>query len=81
MKELIIYSRPRCPYTNKLKDLLNKANIPFKSIDIWEAKPEDNIFKHEDGHIPTPQVRIGNKLIWDYTTEEALVEEIKELLN
>ena len=33
-----------------------------------------------DGHTPTPQVEVGGRIIFDYTTEEALVEEIKELM-
>ena len=80
MKELILYTIPRCPFCNKLRTLLQEQNIGFMEHNIMKDAVAKSKIITRDGHTPTPQVEVGGRIIFDYTTEEALVEEIKELM-
>ncbi|MEK6825458.1 MAG: glutaredoxin domain-containing protein [Nanoarchaeota archaeon] len=80
MSEIIVYTVPGCPFCNKLKSILKDKNIPFKDLDITKDKEGAKGTVQKEGHIPTPQVDVKGRVIYDYTTEEALVEEIQKLL-
>ena len=81
MAEIKIYIRPLCSFSHKLMKLLDKEKIDYDSVDLSkDVKSRGRIYHDEENHIPVPQVEINGRLIFDYSTEENLVEEIKELL-
>ncbi len=80
MAEITIYTIERCPFCMKLKSLLQQNKIPFEEIDIIKDKEGAKGAVMKGGRIPTPQVDVKGRVFYDYTTEEALVEEIQRLL-
>jgi len=79
-EEIVIYTKPTCPFSKKLRGLLDKENIKYKDINILGGKNLLGIHIDQDGHIPTPQVKLGENIIWKYSTEKSLVEDIKKYL-
>lgn len=77
---IVLYSKRLCPFCNKLKDLLKEAKITYIEIDVIADKEGAQRAVHRDGRVPVPQVEYNGTIIFDYTTEEALVERVKELL-
>lgn len=80
MSEITLYTIPRCPFCNKLKSILTEKKISFRDIDITTDKEGAKSAVQKDGRIPTPQVDVKGRVFYDYTTEEALVQEIQRLL-
>ena len=76
--EVIIYTKPACPYCNKLKRILNSRNIKYRDYNTEKGETPRYVVER-DGHIPVPQVDTGTRIIFDYTTEEALADEIGAL--
>ncbi|MBM3230052.1 glutaredoxin [Candidatus Pacearchaeota archaeon] len=75
---ILLYSKRGCPYCNALKDLLKEEKIPYIEIDVQKEDASGAV--HREGRIPVPQVEYNGTIIFDYTTEEALVETVKRLL-
>ena len=78
MEEITIYTNPACPHCNKLKRILKSKNIKYRDYDTEKGAPPRYVVER-DGHIPVPQVDTGTRIIFDYTTEEALADEIGAL--
>ncbi|MSS74597.1 glutaredoxin [Candidatus Pacearchaeota archaeon] len=77
---ILLYSKRGCPFCNKLKDLLKEEKITYIEIDVI-ADPAGALGAvHREGRIPVPQVEYNGTIIFEYTTEEALVETTKQLL-
>ncbi len=75
-----IYSKSHCPYCARLLSMLDTNHIPYKLIDvIQDPKQEMNMYTQSGSH-GVPQVGIENIIIYDYKTEETLVEDIKTIL-
>ena len=57
--ELIMYTRPGCPFSAKLKAKLALARIPYTSVDIWQDPEAAAIVRSVNGGnelVPTIQV-------------------------
>ncbi|MEK6888993.1 MAG: glutaredoxin [Nanoarchaeota archaeon] len=80
MAEIKIYTRPGCPYCIKLKKILDREGIKYEEHNVSDKGISERIITR-DKHTPVPQVEISGRIIFDYTTEEELVKEIKNLLN
>ena len=79
MKEVTIYTKPSCPYCNKLKEILKRRGIAYKDYDTQKQEPSRWVVE-KNGHIPVPQVDINGRIIYDYATEETLADEIEMLI-
>lgn len=75
---ILLYTKRLCPFCTKLKDLLKEARIAYIEIDVQKEDASGAV--HREGRVPVPQVEYNGTIIFDYTTEEALVERVKELL-
>ena len=80
-KEVIIYTKTRCPFCAKLISILNKRGIKFKEIDFIKNPEYTERIVTRDGNTPAPQVEMPGRIIFDYTTEEALADEIEKYVN
>jgi glutaredoxin len=80
MSEITVYVKQGCPFCAKLKSLLINNNISFTEIDVFTDTEGAKGAVHKDGRIPVPQIDIKGRIIYDYSTEKSLVEEIKILL-
>ncbi|MBI3334268.1 glutaredoxin [Candidatus Pacearchaeota archaeon] len=81
MSDIIVYTKTNCPYCAKLKEILRERGISFIERDfIKEPKYVPGIITRQ-GNTPSPQVEYKGKIVFDYTTEESLVEEINSWTN
>lgn len=81
VNDIIIYTRKTCPYCVNLIKVLDSRGVSYQNVDIDQSEePVEEAYIDENGHTPVPQVLIGEKLIYDYDTEESLVDEIEDIL-
>jgi len=59
--EIVVYSRPGCPYCFTLRAGLRRAGLEFREIDIWEH-PEAAAFVRSvaRGNETVPTVTVGD---------------------
>ncbi|PIN93822.1 hypothetical protein COU54_01505 [Candidatus Pacearchaeota archaeon CG10_big_fil_rev_8_21_14_0_10_31_24] len=74
-----VYVKKACPFCQKLLAILNERKILYDLVDISKYNDVAENLVQKDGHTPVPQVDIKGRIIYDYTTEEALVDEIESL--
>ena len=79
-KEVIVYTKTRCPYCIRLMNILNERKIKFKEIDFIKNPEYKQILITRDGNTPAPQVEIYGTIIFDYTTEEDLADRIEDFV-
>ncbi len=79
MNEITLYTRPTCPFCNKLKGILNSRGIKYKDYDVTKNEPPRHVVD-QDGNIPVPQVEYGGRIIYDYKDEESLADEIEQIM-
>lgn len=78
MSEIKVYTRFGCPFCAKLVKILKERKIPFQEIDVNKNPEIKNKIITRDEHTPVPQVEYKGRIIFDYTTEEDLVDEIEK---
>ena len=79
-KEVIIYIKTRCPFCARLISILKERGIMFKEIDFIKNPEYAERIVIRDGNTPAPQVEMGGRIIFDYTTEETLSDEIEKYM-
>ncbi len=58
--ELVLYTRPGCPFSAKLRVKLALARIPYRPVDIWQDEDAAAIVRSvNDGNELVPTVRVG----------------------
>jgi len=75
-----VYVKKACPFCQKLVTILDERKILYELVDISKDSLSGENIVQKDGHTPVPQVDVMGRMIYDYTTEEALVDEIESLL-
>ena len=64
MPEMIMYTRPGCPFSAKLKVKLALARIPYRAVDIWQDEEAAAIVRSVNGgNELVPTVRIGEEYL------------------
>jgi|GEM_PF-980956 len=76
-----IYSKPFCPYCQRFLSLLDAKCIKYKLIDITESPDQALFMESLSGSSGVPQVAIENIIIYDYRTEETLIQDIQTILS
>jgi mycoredoxin len=57
---MVMYTRPGCPFSAKLRVKLVLARIPFTRVDIWQEKDAAAVVRSvNDGNELVPTIRIG----------------------
>jgi mycoredoxin len=60
MPEVVVYTRPGCPFSAKLRAKLRLARIAYTPVDIWEDSEAAAVVRSvNDGDELVPTVRIG----------------------
>jgi glutaredoxin 3 len=79
MNEITIYTRPTCPFCNKLKTILTQRGIAYKDYDVTKNEAPRHVVD-QAGNIPVPQVEYAGRIIYDYKDEESLADEIQQIM-
>jgi len=68
---MIMYTRPGCPFSAKLKAKLALARIPYTSVDIWQDQEAAAIVRSvNDGNELVPTVRVGDVFLSNPTLRQ-----------
>jgi mycoredoxin len=64
VSEVILYTRPGCPYSMRLRAKLRLARIPYTSVNIWEDAEAATVVRSvNDGDELVPTVRVGDTFL------------------
>jgi mycoredoxin len=64
VSEVILYTRPGCPYSMRLRAKLRLARIPYTSVNIWDDADAAAVVRSvNDGDELVPTVRIGDTFL------------------
>lgn len=57
---MVMYTRPGCPFSAKLRAKLALARIPYTRVDIWQDPEAAAVVRSvNDGNELVPTVRVG----------------------
>ncbi len=58
---MVVYTRPGCPFSAKLRAKLARARIPYTKVDIWQDPEAAALVRSvNDGNELVPTVRVGD---------------------
>ncbi len=58
---MVMYTRPGCPFSAKLRAKLALARIPYTKVDIWQDPEAAALVRSvNDGNELVPTVRVGD---------------------
>ncbi len=77
-KEVLVYVKEGCPYCYRLINILKDRKIKFREIDVYSESEEADNAVTRNGKKPVPQVEFNGRIIYDYSTEEKLADEIEK---
>jgi mycoredoxin len=62
--EVIMYTRPGCPFSMKLRAKLRLARIPYTPVDIWQDPDAAALVRSVNGGDElVPTVRVGDTFL------------------
>ncbi len=62
MKQVKLYTKHYCPYSKRVKQLLNQKGVPYEEIDIdGHISKKDEMVAVANGRTTTPQVFIDGE--------------------
>ena len=71
MPGMIMYTRPGCPFSAKLKVKLALARIPYRAVDIWQDEEAAAIVRSVNGgNELVPTVRVGEVFLSNPTVRQ-----------
>lgn len=66
MKSVTIYTKQRCPYCLKTKELLQKNGVNFKEVDVIEDEFAWKEMVKKSGQLGVPVILINDEIIIGY---------------
>lgn len=71
MSQIVVYSKPGCPYCQKAKTMLKTLCLPYHEVQLHPEDPSysqkrDNLFGHFK-HRSYPIITVGKTFIGGYT--------------
>lgn len=76
-KEVLVYVKEGCPYCYRLISIFKDRKIKFREIDVYSESEEADNAVTRNGKKPVPQVEFNGRIIYDYSTEEKLADEVE----
>jgi mycoredoxin len=68
---MVMYTRPGCPFSAKLRAKLRFARIPYTTVNIWEdAEAAAVVRSVNDGNELVPTVQVGDTFLSNPTVRE-----------
>jgi mycoredoxin len=69
--EVVLYTRPRCPYSFRLRRKLRRRSLPFREVNIWQdASAAAAVRAVAGGDETVPTVQVGDRWLVNPTVEE-----------
>jgi mycoredoxin len=71
--EVVVYSRPRCAYCDRLRAGLVKSRVPFREVNIWEDPSAAAAVRAvAKGNETVPTVNVGDRWMVNPSTATVL---------
>jgi glutaredoxin-like protein len=68
---MVLYTRPGCPFSAKLRAKLALARIPYTKVDIWQDKDAAALVRSvNDGNELVPTVKVGEVFLSNPSVRE-----------
>jgi mycoredoxin len=69
--DVVLYTRPRCPYCFRLRRSLRRRGFQFREVDIWRDEAAAAMVRHAAGGNETvPTVHVGDRWLVNPTADE-----------
>jgi len=69
--KVVFYTRPRCPYSFRLRRALRRRGLPFREVNIWQdAAAAAAVRAVADGNETVPTVHVGDRWLVNPTAED-----------
>jgi mycoredoxin len=69
--EVVFYTRPRCPYSFRLRRALRRQGLPFREVNIWQDPDAAAAVRAvADGNETVPTVHIGDRWLVNPTADD-----------
>lgn len=72
MSEIVIYTKPFCPYCVAAKSLLHEKGVGYREIDVAKDEGERETMVRRSGRRTVPQIFIDGQHIGGYDDLSAL---------
>ena len=74
MREIVVYSKPNCPYCVKAKRLLDQMELPFTERVVGVDATREQLLEAAPNARTVPQIIIDDKLIGGYDQLASYIE-------
>ncbi|HET8640923.1 MAG TPA: glutaredoxin domain-containing protein [Pseudonocardiaceae bacterium] len=69
--EVVVYTRPRCPYCFLLRRALRRRGLPFREVNIWQdAAAAAKVRAVASGNETVPTVHVGDRWLVNPTADD-----------
>ena len=69
--EVVFYTRPRCPYSFRLRRALRWRGLAFQEVNIWQdAAAAAMVRDVADGNETVPTIHVGGRWLVNPTADE-----------
>ncbi|MEJ3747931.1 glutaredoxin domain-containing protein [Actinomycetes bacterium KLBMP 9797] len=69
--EVVFYTRPRCPFSFRLRRALRRRGLAFREIDIWQdADAAATVRGVANGNETVPTVHVGGQWLVNPTADQ-----------
>jgi glutaredoxin 3 len=74
MREIVVYSKPNCPYCVKAKRLLDQMELPFTERVVGVDATREQLLEAAPNARTVPQIIIDDKVIGGYDQLATYIE-------
>ena len=74
MREIVVYSKPNCPYCVKAKRLLDQMELPFTERVVGVDATREQLLEAAPNARTVPQIIIDDKVIGGYDQLTTYIE-------
>ena len=69
--EVVFYTRPRCPYSFRLRRALRRRGLPFREVDIWkDPAAAAEVRAVAGGNETVPTIHVAGRWLVNPTADE-----------
>lgn len=69
--DVVFYTRPRCPYSSRLRRALRRRGLAFREVNIWcDAKAAATVRSVANGNETVPTIHVGERWLVNPSADE-----------